>query len=57
VGTLPADLVRLRRVNLPIVDGWLHPLRARRHNLFFQLVFSRQEHASIILTSNLPFSR
>jgi DNA replication protein DnaC len=26
-------------------------------NLFFQLVSSRYEHASLILTSNLPFSR
>ena len=25
-------------------------------NLFFQLVSSRFEHASLILTSNLPFS-
>ena len=37
--------------------GRLPALRARRRNLFFQLVSSRYEHASLILTSNLPFAR
>jgi IstB-like ATP binding protein len=39
-----------RRHRLP-----LQPL-ANAANLFFQLVSSRYEHASLILTSNLPFS-
>ena len=37
--------------------GRLHPLRKDAANLFFQLASSRYEHASLILTSNLPFAR
>ncbi len=33
------------------------PFEQDAANLFFQLVSSRYEHASIILTSNLPFAR
>ena len=42
---------------LIIVDevGYL-PFEQDAANLFFQLVSSRYEHASLILTSNLPFS-
>ncbi len=56
-GKLPAELVRLRRYGLIIVDevGYL-PFEQDAANLFFQLVSSRYEHASLILTSNLPFS-
>ncbi len=56
-GRLPAELVRLRRYGLIIVDevGYL-PFEQDAANLFFQLVSSRYEHASLILTSNLPFS-
>jgi DNA replication protein DnaC len=32
------------------------PFEAEAANLFFQLVSSRYEHASLVLTSNLPFS-
>jgi DNA replication protein DnaC len=32
------------------------PFETEAANLFFQLVSSRYEHASLILTSNLPFS-
>ena len=32
------------------------PFEQDASNLFFQLVSSRYEHASLILTSNLPFS-
>jgi hypothetical protein len=41
-----------------IVDevGYI-PFEQHAANLFFQLVSSRYEHASLILTSNLPFSR
>jgi DNA replication protein DnaC len=56
-GKLPAELARLRRYGLIIVDevGYL-PFEQDAANLFFQLVSSRYEHASLILTSNLPFS-
>jgi DNA replication protein DnaC len=57
VGRLPQELTRLRRFGLIIVDevGYL-PFEQDAANLFFQLVSSRYEHASLILTSNLPFS-
>jgi DNA-binding SARP family transcriptional activator len=47
----------LRRYPLLVVDevGYL-PFEQEAANLFFQLVSSRYEHASIILTSNLAFS-
>ncbi len=56
-GKLPAELARLRRYGLIIVDevGYL-PFEQDAANLFFQLVSSRYEHASLVLTSNLPFS-
>jgi DNA replication protein DnaC len=56
-GSLPTELARLRRYGLIIVDevGYL-PFEQDAANLFFQLVSSRYEHASLILTSNLPFS-
>ena len=57
-GRLAAELKRLRRYPLIIVDevGYI-PFEPEAANLFFQLVSSRYEHASIILTSNLPFAR
>ncbi|MFZ0529433.1 MAG: IS21-like element helper ATPase IstB [Propionicimonas sp.] len=56
-GKLPAELVKLRRYGLIIIDevGYL-PFEQDAANLFFQLVSSRYEHASLVLTSNLPFS-
>jgi len=33
------------------------PFDADAANFFFQLVSSRYEHASLIMTSNLPFAR
>lgn len=56
-GKLAAELTRLRRYRLIIIDevGYL-PFEQDAANLFFQLVSSRYEHASLILTSNLPFS-
>jgi DNA replication protein DnaC len=56
-GQLAKELARLRRYGLIIVDevGYL-PFEQDAANLFFQLVSSRYEHASLILTSNLPFS-
>ncbi len=57
-GRLAAELVKLRRYGLIIVDevGYI-PFEQDAANLFFQLVSSRYEHASLILTSNLPFAR
>lgn len=56
-GKLAAELTKLRRYGLIIIDevGYL-PFEQDAANLFFQLVSSRYEHASLILTSNLPFS-
>jgi DNA replication protein DnaC len=56
-GRLAAELTKLRRYGLIIVDevGYL-PFEQDAANLFFQLVSSRYEHASLVLTSNLPFS-
>jgi hypothetical protein len=55
---LPAELAKLRRIGLLVVDevGYI-PFEQDAANLFFQLVSSRYEHASLILTSNLPFAR
>ena len=57
-GRLATELTRLRRYGLIIIDevGYL-PFAQDAANLFFQLVSSRYEHASLILTSNLPFSK
>ena len=56
-GKLAGELTRLRRYGLIIIDevGYL-PFEQDAANLFFQLVSSRYEHASLVLTSNLPFS-
>jgi DNA replication protein DnaC len=45
-------------LGLLIVDevGYI-PFDQDAANLFFQLVSSRYEHASLIMTSNLPFAR
>jgi DNA replication protein DnaC len=57
-GRLAAELTRLARYGLIIVDevGYI-PFEQDAANLFFQLVSSRYEHASLILTSNLVFAR
>jgi DNA replication protein DnaC len=56
-GRLAHELGKLRRYGLIIIDevGYL-PFEQDAANLFFQLVSSRYEHASLVLTSNLPFS-
>src|SRR6195952_3343406 len=56
-GRLPQELARLRRYGLIVIDevGYL-PFEQDAANLFFQLVSSRYEHASLVLTSTLPFS-
>jgi DNA replication protein DnaC len=57
-GTLPAELTKLARIPLIIIDevGYL-PFDPDAANLFFQLVSSRYERASLIITSNMPFGR
>ena len=57
-GRLPQELTRLRRYELIIVDevGYI-PFDTDAANLFFQLVASRYEQGSIMVTSNLPFGR
>jgi DNA replication protein DnaC len=55
---LEHELKRLRRYRLLIIDevGYL-PFDADAANLFFQLVASRYEQGSILITSNMPFGR
>jgi DNA replication protein DnaC len=57
-GRLQQELVKLGRVPLLIIDevGYI-PFEAEAANLFFQLVSSRYERASLIVTSNKPFGR
>jgi DNA replication protein DnaC len=57
-GRLHAELVRLGRYPLLVVDdvGYI-PFEAEAATLFFQLVSSRYERASLIVTSNKPFGR
>ena len=57
-GTLQLELVRLGRYPLLVIDevGYI-PFEPEAANLFFQLVSSRYERASLIVTSNKPFGR
>ncbi|MDF1490278.1 IS21-like element helper ATPase IstB [Tessaracoccus caeni] len=57
-GRLETELKRPRRYRLLIIDevGYL-PFDADAANLFFQLVASRYEQGSILVTSNMPFGR
>jgi DNA replication protein DnaC len=57
-GHLHAELTRLGRYPLIVIDevGYI-PFEAEAANLFFQLVSSRYERASTIVTSNKPFGR
>ena len=57
-GRLATELKRLHRYRLLVIDevGYL-PFDATSASLFFQLVASRYETGSIVLTSNLVFSR
>jgi DNA replication protein DnaC len=57
-GRLQTELIRLTRYPLLVVDevGYI-PFEAEAANLFFQLVASRYEHASLIVTSNQQFGR
>ena len=57
-GRLQVELTRLGRYPLLVVDevGYI-PFEPEAANLFFQLVSSRYERASLIVTSNKPFGR
>ena len=57
-GNLQAELVRLGRYPLLVIDevGYI-PFEPEAANLFFQLVSSRYERASLIVTSNKVFGR
>jgi len=57
-GRLQGELVRLGRYPLLVVDevGYI-PFEPEAANLFFQMVSSRYERASLIVTSNKPFGR
>src|SRR3989440_6833530 len=57
-GRLQAELTKLGRYPLLVVDevGYI-PFEAEAANLFFQLVSSRYERASLIVTSNKAFGR
>ena len=57
-GRLQAELARLARYRLLVIDevGYI-PFEPEAANLFFQLVSSRYERASLIVTSNKPFGR
>ncbi len=57
-GKLQAELTRLGRFPLVIIDevGYI-PFQGEAANLFFQLVSSRYERASMIVSSNKAFSR
>ncbi len=57
-GRLPGELKRLNRYRVLVIDevGYL-PFDTASASLFFQLDASRYETGSIVLTSNLAFSR
>jgi DNA replication protein DnaC len=57
-GRLQDELARLGRYPLLIIDevGYI-PFEPEAANLFFQLISSRYERASVIVTSNKPFGR
>ena len=57
-GKLQEELTRLGRIPLLVIDevGYI-PFEAEAANLFFQLISSRYERASVIVTSNKPFGR
>ena len=57
-GRLEAELKKIRRYRLIIIDdvGYI-PFDQDAANLFFQLIASRYETGSVMVTSNLPFGR
>jgi len=57
-GQLELELKKIRRYRLIIIDevGYI-PFDTDAANLFFQLIASRYEQGSVMVTSNLPFGR
>ena len=57
-GQLETELKKIRRYRLIIIDevGYI-PFDHDAANLFFQLIASRYEQGSVMVTSNLPFGR
>ncbi len=57
-GRLEAGLKKIRRYKLIIIDevGYI-PFDQDAANLIFQLIASRYEQGSVMVTSNLPFGR
>ena len=57
-GRLEAELKKIRRYKLIIIDevGYI-PFDQDAANLFFQLIASRYEVGSVMVTTNLPFGR
>ncbi|MFE9934230.1 IS21-like element helper ATPase IstB [Streptomyces sp. NPDC005533] len=57
-GHLETELKKIRRYRLIIIDevGYI-PFDQDAANLFFQLIASRCEQGSVMVTSNLPFGR
>lgn len=57
-GQLENELKKIRRYKLIIIDevGYI-PFDQDAANLFFQLIASRYEQGSVMVTSNLPFGR
>jgi DNA replication protein DnaC len=57
-GRLETELKKIRRYKLIIIDevGYI-PFDQDAANLFFQLIASRYEVGSVMVTSNLPFGR
>lgn len=58
INRLEIELRKISRYGLIVIDevGYI-PFDTEAANLFFQLVSTRYEKSSIILTSNLPFSK
>ncbi|OFV72820.1 transposase [Rhodococcus erythropolis] len=57
-GSLKPNSRKIRRYKLIIIDevGYI-PFDQDAANLFFQLIASRYEQGSVMVTSNLPFGR
>jgi DNA replication protein DnaC len=57
-GRLDTELKKIRRYKLIIIDevGYI-PFDTDAANLFFQLIATRYEQGSVMVTSNLPFGR
>jgi DNA replication protein DnaC len=57
-GSLETELKKIRRYKLITIDevGYI-PFDTDAANLFFQLIASRYEQGSVMVTSNLPFGR